>query len=228
MPDDPSAALPRPTPGWTNLAPAPGHVLVAAPALTEETFARTVLYILEHDDGGTAAVILNRPSHTPVGQVLPDWHDAVSGPDVVFTGGPVQPDGALCLGLLSDVGRAQLTELTELTGPEQPDDAAGRRPGEQPGLAVRPVVGAICTVDLDGPVDPVVAATTGLRIFAGHAGWSPGQLDGEIAAGAWFVLPGHALDVFAGTPELLRRDVLRRAPTPLRLHSTYPRDLSLN
>jgi putative transcriptional regulator len=206
-------------PSWAALDPAPGCLLVAAPVLTEVTFAHTVLYILEHDEGGTAAVILNRPSRTPVGQVLPDWHDAVSGPSVVFSGGPVQPDGALCLGLLSDVGRQQLAEHSE--------GRAGSG-GEVPQLAVRPVVDSVCTVDLDGEVDPVIAATTGLRVFAGHAGWSPGQLDDELTEGSWFVLPGRSLDVFAGDPERLRRDVLRRAPSPLRLLSTYPPDPSLN
>ena len=202
---------------WPSLAPGPGCLLVAAPSLVEATFAHTVLYVLEHDDSGTAAVILNRPSRTPVGQVLPDWHDVVSGPSVVFSGGPVQPDGALCLGLLTDVGRQRL--------------AAGEgevQRGDSAKLAVRPVVDAICTVDLDGAVDPVTSVTGGLRIFAGHAGWSPGQLDDELAAGAWFVLPGRALDVFAETPERLRRDVLRRQPSPLNLLSTYPRDPSLN
>src|ERR1700761_3815934 len=113
-------------------APRPGCLLVAAPMLTEATFVQTVLYVLEHDESGTAAVILNRPSRTPVGQVLPDWHDAVSGPSVVFTGGPVQPDGALCLGLLSEVGRQQLEVEGRL-------DEGGK-------LAVRQVVDAICTV----------------------------------------------------------------------------------
>jgi putative transcriptional regulator len=201
-----------------QVAPRPGCLLVAAPVLTEETFAQTVLYVLEHDESGTAAVILNRPSRTPVGQVLPDWHDAVSGPSVVFSGGPVQPDGALCLGLLSEFGRAQL-EAGEMD--TEIDGDGGK-------LAVRPVVDAICTVDLDGAVEPATAATSSLRVFAGHAGWSPGQLEGELEAGAWFVLPGRALDVFADSPEWLRRDVLRRQPSPLNLLSTYPRDPSLN
>ena len=226
-PDDPAR--------WILVPPSPGCLLVAAPSLTESTFVHTVLYVLEHDDSGTAAVILNRPSRTPVGQVLPDWHDAVSGPSVVFSGGPVQPDGALCLGLLSDAGRrllasdldgvdgidgADLGDLGDLGDLDRLDTGAK--------LAVRPVVDAICTVDLDGAIDPVTAATAGLRIFAGHAGWSPGQLDDELAAGAWLVVPGRSLDVFAETPEHLRRDVLRRQPAPLRLLSTYPRDLSLN
>ena len=204
---------------WVGLDPAPGCLLVAAPSLVEATFARTVLYVLEHDDDGTAAVILNRPSRMPVGQVLPDWHDAVSGPSVVFTGGPVQPDGALCLGMLSDVGREHLTQAREQAGSHESD---------RPQLAVRPVVDAVCSVDLDGAIDPVIAATTGLRIFAGHAGWSPGQLEDELAEGAWFVVAGRSLDVFAGNPQQLRRDVLRRAPAPLNLLSTYPPDPSLN
>jgi putative transcriptional regulator len=213
--DDPRPARSR----WVGLDPAPGCLLVAAPSLVEATFAHTVLYVLEHDDDGTAAVILNRPSRMPVGQVLPDWHDAVSGPSVVFTGGPVQPDGALCLGLLSDVGREHLAQARE---------QAGSHDSDGPRLAVRPVVDAVCSVDLDGAIDPVIAATTGLRIFAGHAGWSPGQLEDELAEGAWFVVAGRSLDVFAGNPERLRRDVLRRAPAPLNLLSTYPPDPSLN
>jgi putative transcriptional regulator len=214
-PDSPLAESRR----WRGMAPVPGCLLIAAPVLTEPAFAHTVLYLLEHDEDGTAAVILNRPSRTPVGQVLPDWHDAVSDPDVVFSGGPVQPDGALCLGLLSEVGRQQVADAYR---------GATSIAGELAPLAVRPVVDAICTVDLDGAVDPVMAATTGLRVFAGHAGWSAGQLDEELAEGVWFVLPGRSLDVFAGSPQRLRRDVLRRAPAPLNLLSTYPLDPSLN
>ena len=111
------------------LEPAAGRLLVATPLLGDPHFARTVVYLLEHDGGGTVGVVLNRPSHTPVGQVLPDWHDAVSGPAVVFGGGPVQPDGALCLGEL---------ELRTPTG-------------------IREVVDGVSTVDLDGDVAVIAA-----------------------------------------------------------------------
>ncbi len=84
-----------------RLEPAGGRLLVATPLLGDPHFARTVVYLLEHDGGGTVGVVVNRPSHTPVGHVLPDWQDAMSGPAVVFGGGPVQPDGALCLGQLA-------------------------------------------------------------------------------------------------------------------------------
>jgi putative transcriptional regulator len=193
--------------GWSPLPAAAGRLLVATPVLTDPAFARSVLYILEHDGSGSAAVILNRPSHTPVGQVLPEWQEVVSEPAVVFAGGPVQPDGALCLGFLK---------------PEN------RRGPERSGPAIRPIVDGMCTVDLDSEVGPVISATTGLRVFAGHAGWSPGQLDGELAEGAWLVLPTEPQDVFSEEPEELRRDVLRRQPVPLKLLSTYPRDPVLN
>jgi putative transcriptional regulator len=182
-----------------TLVPAGGRLLVATPLLVDPHFHRAVVYVLEHDSGGSVGVIVNRPSRTPVGQVLPDWHDVVCGPSVVFGGGPVQPDGALCL---------------------------GRVAGEVPG--VRQVVDGVCTVDLDGDVSVITRGTTALRVFAGHSGWSPGQLDGEIAEGAWWVVPGTAEDLFSEDPRPLWSRVLRRQPAPLNLLSTYPQDPAMN
>lgn len=172
---------------------------MATPLLGDPHFRRSVVYLLEHDDGGSVGVIVNRPSRTPVGQVLPDWHDVVCGPSVVFGGGPVQPDGALCLGQVA---------------------------GEVPG--VRQVVDGVCTVDLDGDVSVITRGTTSLRVFAGHSGWSPGQLDGEIGEGAWWVVPGGAEDLFSAEPRPLWSRVLRRQPAPLNLLSTYPDDPAMN
>ncbi len=182
-----------------RLEPASGRLLVATPLLNDPHFARTVVYLLEHDGGGTVGVVLNRPSHTPVGHVLPDWENAMSGPAVVFGGGPVQPDGALCL--------AQLT---------------GTGPG------VRQVVDGIATVDLDGDVTLISGLAARLRVFAGHAGWAGGQLDVEIEQGGWWVVPGTAEDLFSEDPSPLWSRVLRRQPPPLNLVSTYPSDPLLN
>jgi len=189
-------------PSWgpvRRLDPAAGRLIVATPLLGDPHFARTVVYLLEHDGGGTVGVVLNRPSHTPVGQVLPDWHDAVSGPAVVFGGGPVQPDGALCLG--------QLDSDTPY---------------------VREVVDGVATVDLDGDVAVIAPIARRLRVFAGHAGWAPGQLEHEIDQGAWWVLAGSPDDLFSDRPREMWRLVLRRQPPPLSLMSTFPPDPSLN
>lgn len=186
-----------------RLEPAAGRLLVATPLLGDPHFARTVVYLLEHDGGGTVGVVLNRPSHTPVGQVLPDWHEAVSGPAVVFGGGPVQPDGALCLGEL-DVDAADVTS------------------------GMRLVVDGVSTVDLDGDVAVIAPIARRLRVFAGHAGWAPDQLDAEIAEDAWWVVPGSPADLFSEQPREMWRLVLRRQPPPLNLMSTYPADPALN
>ncbi|WP_375477842.1 YqgE/AlgH family protein [uncultured Jatrophihabitans sp.] len=187
---------------WTSvrgLEPAAGRLLVATPLLGDPHFARTVVYLLEHDGGGTVGVVLNRPSHTPVGQVLPNWHDAVSGPAVVFGGGPVQPDGALCLGELA--------------------------PGS---TGIREVVDGVSTIDLDGDVAVIAPIARRLRVFAGHAGWAPDQLDAELTEGAWWVVGGSPADLFSEEPKPLWRRVLARQPMPLRLLSTYPLDVSLS
>ncbi|WP_375484588.1 YqgE/AlgH family protein [uncultured Jatrophihabitans sp.] len=200
-----------------GVEPAAGRLLVATPLLTDAHFRRTVVYLLEHDGGGTVGVILNRPSHTPVGQVLPDWHDAVSGPAVVFGGGPVQPDGALCLGLLDRDTDADDPALIE----ERPDgqhDADGRHE----------VVDGVSTVDLDGDVTVIAPLARSLRVFAGHAGWSPGQLEHELDEGAWWVLPGGPDDLFSEQPRRMWAHVLRRQPPPLSLVSTFPPDVSVN
>ena len=191
--------------GWGVLGggvPESGSLLVATPLLADPHFSRTVVYLLEHDDGGSVGVIVNRPSHTPVGQVLPAWHDAISEPNVVFSGGPVKPDGALCLALINS--------------------AAGD------GGGVRQVTGGVGAVDLDGDVETVTTRTTRLRVFAGHSGWAPEQLAGEIAEGAWWVVPGSPEDLFSEDPRPLWARVLRRQPYPLNLVSTYPPDPLLN
>jgi putative transcriptional regulator len=205
-----------PIANWASLnglPPAGGRLLVATPLLGDPHFARSVVYLLEHDGGGSVGVIVNRPSHTPVGQVLPDWHDVVCGPTVVFGGGPVQPDGALCLGRL-DAGLDTAGEAAALGTPDRP--------------GVRRVVDGVGTVDLDGDVSAITAVTSRLRVFAGHAGWAPDQLEDEVAEGAWWVVTGTDDDVFSEDPRPLWSRVLRRQRPPLNLVSTYPSDPLLN
>ena len=76
---------------------------------------------------------------------------------------------------------------------------------------------------------PVLApGPSGLRIFAGYAGWGEGQLEAEVEEGSWYVVAAQAPDVFRLDPSDLRRDVLRRQPGQLAWHSTRPADPELN
>lgn len=188
--------------GWRQLEPAAQRLLIAAPVLNDPEFFRTVVFLLEHDESGSVGVIINRPSHTPVGQILPDWQDAMSEPAVVFHGGPVQRDGALGLGRLASTTEA--------------------------GPGLRAVSGGLALIDLDSDPLQAAAGASNMRVFAGHAGWSGGQLETELVEGAWFVVPGDLDDVFALNPSVLWKSILRRQPAPLSLVSTYPLDVGLN
>jgi putative transcriptional regulator len=184
--------------------PVAGRLLVAAPAMADPNFARTVVFLIDHDEEGTLGVVLNRPSHVPVGAVLPSWDGRTTGLDVLFDGGPVAEDSALAIALLRG----------PVDGPE-PD-------------GFRRVAGPYGLLDLDLDPEAVDPALVAVRIFAGYAGWAEGQLVEEIARGDWYVVDGGADDVFAVEPDGLWIRVLRRQPGDLAFLATPSVDPSLN
>ena len=184
--------------------PLPGRLLVAAPVLSDENFSRTVILLLDHDEEGSLGLVLNRPSHVPVGAVLPPWDGRTTGTDVLFTGGPVSDDNALALGLLP--------------GPVDGPEPEG----------FRRVAGPFGRVDLDNDPADAMADLDAIRIYAGYAGWAAGQLEDEVAEGAWYVVDGGPADVFSASPEDLWRAVLRRQRSELAFVATPSTDPSLN
>lgn len=187
--------------------PKAGRLLVATPLLGDPNFRRSVVLIVEHEvTEGTLGVVLNRPTEIPVGRVLEQWTDLATEPSVMFRGGPVQPDSALALALVP--------------GTDEP--IGWRALDGVPGLA------RLGLLDLDTPPRLLAPAIKQLRVYAGYAGWSPGQLQAEIEEGAWLVVPGEPGDVFAAEPGELWRDVLRRQGGEAAFLATYPDDPSLN
>lgn len=178
---------------WTQ-----GSLLVATPNLTDPNFERTVILMLEHTEDGALGLVLNRPSELAVHEAVPEWADQAADPELVFTGGPVQPGAAFVLG-------------------ERPD---GRR---AEGFAV--VFEQIGVVDLHGPVPHDVGR---VRVFSGYAGWSPGQLEGELAEDAWWIVDAEPEDVFADDPDDLWRAVLARQAGTLAWFANYPDDPANN
>jgi putative transcriptional regulator len=180
-----------------------GRLLVATPLLGDPNFRRTVILIVEDEPKeGTLGVVLNRPTEVQVGQVLESWTDLVTGPTVVFKGGPVSPNSALALAL----ARGE-------------DEPLGWRSLDGSSLMSR-----IGLVDLEAPPELLAGGITSLRVFAGYAGWGPGQLKEEIAEGAWYVLPGEPSDAFLAEPERLWPEVLRRQGGEYAIVATYPDD----
>jgi putative transcriptional regulator len=180
-----------------------GSLLVATPALLDPNFEHTVVLMLDVDENGALGVVLNRPSTVEVGEILPDWSGVGPGPDVLFSGGPVSTDSALAVAALPTA--------------EEDEPVGFRRLYDEVGI-----------VDLDTPTEVVGPALSGLRIFAGYAGWGEEQLIDEIRSGSWYVVPSAPEDLFGTDPGGLWMRVLRRQPGELAWVSTRPLDPTLN
>ncbi|MDQ1392954.1 MAG: putative transcriptional regulator [Acidimicrobiaceae bacterium] len=195
-----------------------GRLLVANPAMPDPNFHRTVVLLLAHQDDGALGVVLNRPSELDVDSPLPRWERLVADPPVVFVGGPVAPGAAICLARVPD------------PPPEVPDGAEHHPSGmDREGLGGWvPLVGELGTLDLERDPDDLVIVVDAIRVFAGYAGWGPGQLEGEIDAGAWFVVLAEPGDALSGDPDQLWKRVLRRQGGRLALVAAYPNEPNLN
>jgi putative transcriptional regulator len=175
-----------------------GQLLVAGPALIDPNFRRTVVLIGEHGDEGALGVILNRTSGSTVDEALPELTTLVDGADAIHVGGPVQPSAIVVLAEFAEPERAGTLVL----------DDVGFLPAE---------------------IDPdALGELHRARVFAGYAGWGPGQLDDELEEGSWIVEPAGPDDVFTSTPDELWSDVLRRKGGPFGILAEMPPDPSLN
>jgi putative transcriptional regulator len=177
-----------------------GMLLLATPPLDDPNFDRSVVYVMEHSAEGAVGVVLNHPTEETEIEGLGLWMDLSTPPAVVFNGGPVQFDA--------------LIAIAELRGPRED--------------AWSPILADLGSVDLArDPID--VADEVGrVRMFRGYAGWAAGQLDGELAAGAWMVFDAQRDDIFHREPEDLWRLILRRQRGRVAWLANAPDDLSMN
>jgi putative transcriptional regulator len=177
-----------------------GQLLIASPSILDPNFRRTVVFMTEHGEEGAMGLILNRAAETTVSEAVPDLAWLAESDDIVHVGGPVAPQSVVV--------------LAEFEEPEQSallvDEDLGFVPAE---------------------VDDTDALAGGLRrrrVFAGHAGWGPGQLEAEMDEESWIVERADREDVFTEDPEELWSRVLRRKGREYALLSTMPIDPSLN
>jgi putative transcriptional regulator len=152
--------------------PLTGLLLVATPDLQDPNFDHTVVYVVQHDDGGAMGLVVNRVlGRGPIGELLEglglDAEAKGAAEIAVHYGGPVERGRGFILHS-PDFKGADTVVLSEL---------------------------AALTSSLD--VLSAIAAGDGPRhaLFAlGYAGWAPDQLESELAAGAWVVVdPDEAL-----------------------------------
>jgi putative transcriptional regulator len=150
-----------------------GQLLVAAPGMPDPRFAETVIFMVRHDRTGAMGIVINRPVGVmSLEEILSstgqDPQDA-EGEIIVHTGGPVGPE----LGFLlhstdyQTEGTIQITERIAMSG--RPEVMADVARGKGPRL---------------------------LLLAFGYAGWSAGQLEGEMTHANWFSVPSDEAIIF--------------------------------
>lgn len=150
-----------------------GHFLVAMPNLSDASFAQSVTYVCEHNEEGALGVIINRPSDINLGDMFEQLNVEPSDADlnngVVFHGGPVNPERGFVLHKQPGEWDASLSVADDMVL-----------------TSSRDVLEAIAAGT--GPAEFLVAL--------GYAGWTPGQLEQELANNAWLTAPGNTQIIF--------------------------------
>ncbi len=178
-----------------------GQLLLDSGELGGSFFARTVVLICQHDAEGAFGLVLNRPTGNQVGEaIVADLPDLLKV-SPLFLGGPVQPTAMSFL-------------HTDAFLPE-----ANVMPNLTLGHSLDSLVEAAESF----------SATSKLKVFAGYAGWSPGQLESELKRHAWLTHPASLELVFdTPAPELWRKILLAKGGSRLRLLAQMPEDPSRN
>ena len=177
-----------------------GQLLLDSGQLSGSFFQHKVVLVCQHDAEGAFGLVLNHSSGNKISEFLD-----VNVPDTIkeqllYLGGPVQ-----------------LTALSYLhTDSFLPE--ASVLPNLDLGHSLESLV------DLGESFSP----TKRLRLFAGYAGWSPGQLEQEMKREAWLTYPASLDLVFNTEPNQLWKTVLRAKGAKYRLLAEMPEDLSSN
>lgn len=74
-----------------------GQLLISSPSLVDQNFRRTVVLMTHHDEDGAVGLVLSRPSALRIDEAVPDLGDLPYSDEVVYIGGPVQPEAVVVL-----------------------------------------------------------------------------------------------------------------------------------
>jgi putative transcriptional regulator len=177
-----------------------GQLLLDSGQLGGSFFQRTVVLICQHDAEGAFGLVLNRATGSNVGEMLvADLPDTLKE-SPLYLGGPVQP-----------------TALSFLhTDSFMPD------------ANVLPNLSLGHSLDALAEVAESLSTARKVKLFAGYAGWSPGQLEDEMKREAWLTHPASLELVFETASEQLWRHILKQKGWKYRLLAEMPEDLSSN
>jgi putative transcriptional regulator len=176
-----------------------GQLLIAGGGLFDPNFRHAVVLVAEHGEEGALGIVLNRPADLRAAEAAPALASYLQAEDRLYVGGPVQAEAAI---LLAEF--------------EHPDLFSGR--------LVVDGIGLVGREDELRALEDVRRA----RLFAGYAGWLPGQLEAELGQSSWIVGPARPDDVFASNPRTLWTELLRRKGGKHAMLALMPFDPSTN
>lgn len=161
------------SPGDTK--PMTAILIVAQAPVTDPFFADSIVLVLNNLGPAPIGIVINRPMEVPIAHLFPDLKGLAQLPDKVYFGGPVE------FGSVWFLFRAA----------SRPEHAVAAFDG----------VYLSASQDLLRQLLTRSNPTDGLRIFAGHAGWAPGQLEGEIKSGGWTLQHADSEAIFSHKSE---------------------------
>jgi len=173
-----------------------GKLLVASRNLGDPNFAKTVVLLVQYDEGGVVGLILNRRTDLPVSQVVDGIKAAKDRSDPVYAGGPVDPE--VILGLRKSKAKVE---------------------------GAKPICDQVYQISTKAQLEQIFSdrtPATAIHLYLGYAGWNVEQLKGEMKLGAWFVFPGDAETVFNSDPDSLWPRMIRK--TELQFARNQPAD----
>jgi putative transcriptional regulator len=169
-----------------------GQLLVASPDLRDPRFVETVIYLVKHTAQGSLGLVINRPvAKGPMQDLLAGLGSTLKGAKgeiVLYYGGPVNPTA----GFILHTDDVLLDDSTKV----------------KDGVAVTSDVKLLDEISRGkGPRQALV--------LMGYAGWGPGQLEAELKAEAWFVVPADKALIFGKDAEKKWRQALDKRQVPL-------------
>lgn len=178
-----------------------GQLLLDSGKLSGSFFQRTVVLICDHDTEGAFGLVLNRSLGKTVGEmIVADLPDRLKE-SPLFLGGPVQPAALSFLHTDNFIPDADVL----------------------PNLALGHSLDALMEIGES------FSAAKKIRLFAGYAGWSPGQLETEMKRKAWLTFPATLELIFDTPPEQLWPKILKhKGGWRNRILAQMPDDLSSN
>src|ERR1700692_3282348 len=150
-------------------------LIVARDHLPDSNFADSIVLVMRNLGPGPVGIIINRPMPIPVSRLFPDIEHLARVRDKVYFGGPVD------FGTVWFLFRAATPREHAIQACDGVYLSADRE------LLLR-------LLGRNKPMDS-------LRIFLGHAGWAPGQLEAEIERSDWTAKPAEMGAIFSGKSE---------------------------